>query len=298
MTAHATIPDLPKPPWLRVKIPHGTTCAQIKELVRSKSLHTVCESARCPNMGECWARGEATFMILGNACTRNCRFCAVSSAKPLPPDISEPGKVAQAIACMGLTHAVVTSVTRDDLADGGAGQFAETIRQIRQHSETCTIEVLVPDFAGDHKSLEIVIDARPEVLGHNMETVARLYGQVRPGADYRRSLDLLQYAKTCSPATLTKSGIMVGLGESMEEIENALSDLHAVGCAILTVGQYLRPTPDHLPITRYYTPDEFKRIETLAYEIGFGRVASAPLVRSSYKAGRHVRELLTKTSEP
>lgn len=281
----------PKPPWLRVKIPHGSTCREILQLVRAKKLHTVCESALCPNMSECWSHGEATFMILGNACTRNCRFCAVSTKTPMPPDPSEPGEVAEAVAFMKLTHAVITSVTRDDLNDGGTSHFAETIRHIRRKNPETTIEVLIPDFKGESRALEIVLDAEPEVLAHNMETVARLYPGVRPQADYQRSLDLLKNAKT-APGILTKSGIMVGLGESMDEIEQTLSDLRQADCDMLTIGQYLRPTRDHLPVTRYYTPQEFKEIEMLAYELGFGRVASGPLVRSSYRAGKDLRELL------
>ncbi len=283
---------LPKPPWLRVKIPHGSTCREMLRLIRAKKLHTVCESALCPNMGECWSHGEATFMILGNACTRNCRFCAVSTKSPAPPDPSEPEEVAEAVAFMELSHAVITSVTRDDLDNGGADHFAETIRHIRRKSPATTIEVLIPDFKGDRSALETVLDAAPEVLAHNMETVARLYPEVRPQADYQRSLDLLKHAKIQAPGILTKSGIMVGLGETMDEIEETLRDLRQAGCDMLTAGQYLRPTPDHLPLVRYYTPEEFKKIETLAYELGFGRVASGPLVRSSYRAGRHLRELL------
>lgn len=282
---------IPKPPWLRVKIPHGSTCREILQLIRAKKLHTVCESAHCPNMGECWSHGEATFMILGNDCTRNCRFCAVSSKTPSPVDPSEPEEVAEAVAFMELSHAVITSVTRDDLDNGGASHFTETIGHIRRKNPDTTIEVLIPDFKGERRALETVLNAAPRVLAHNMETVARLYPRVRPQGNYQRSLDLLKHAKTHTPDILTKSGIMVGLGESMDEIEETLRDLRQVDCNILTVGQYLRPTRDHLPLTRYYTPEEFKEIEFLSYELGFGRVASGPLVRSSYRAGRHLREL-------
>lgn len=285
-------PEQKKPPWLRVKMPHGEACDRIRELIQSKSLNTVCESALCPNMGECWSRGEATFMILGNACTRNCRFCAVSPGIPPPPDPSEAEAVADAVLCMGLCHAVVTSVTRDDLSDGGSGQFADTIRWIRQRAGNCTIEVLIPDFAGDRRALETVLNARPHVLGHNLETVKRLYSRVRPGADYRRSLLLLEAAKAHFPEVITKSGVMAGLGESRAEIEETLHDLRSAGCDILTIGQYLRPTKAHLPVARYYPPEEFIQIETLGYMLGFCRVAAGPLVRSSYHAGGLVRELL------
>jgi lipoic acid synthetase len=268
--------------------------------MRGKKLHTVCEQAVCPNLAECWRRGAATFLILGETCTRNCAFCAVKSAKPPfePPDPGEPGRLAEAAAAMGLSHVVITSVTRDDLEDGGALVFAEAVRQVRGRLPGCAVEVLIPDFRGARAALATVLDAGPEILGHNLETVARLYGVARPGADYGRSLGLLRLAKELSPSTLTKSGLMVGLGEAWGELLEAMSDLRASGCDILTLGQYLRPSKAHLPVARYYTPEEFVLLKDAALRLGFRWVESGPLVRSSYHADEQVRESRAVTRTP
>lgn len=291
--ASASDPKIPKPPWLKVSLPSGATYGKLKALMRSKSLHTVCEEARCPNLAECWGCGTATFLILGHVCTRNCRFCAVRSGWPAEPttDPREAMKVCEAALAMGLKHAVITSVTRDDLPDGGASVFAETITAIHAHVPGCTVEVLIPDFQGDVNALQRATDADPEILGHNIETVPRLYPIVRPQANYERSMRVLQNAKEQSPRILTKSGIMAGLGETREELLQAFSDLRRVGCDILTLGQYLRPSPNHLPVVRYYTPREFADLEQAGYSAGFRWVESGPLVRSSYHAEKQVREL-------
>lgn len=273
-----------RPAWLKVVAPTGENYHELKQLVRSQKLHTVCESARCPNIGECWQSRTATFLILGNTCTRGCAFCAVESGQPTEYDLDEPRRVAEAVAALRLRFAVITSVTRDDLEDGGAFIFAETIRQIRAALPDCRVEVLIPDFQGDADALATVVQARPDVLNHNIETVLRLYTLVRPQADYHRSLELLARAKEIDPAATTKSGIMVGLGETVEELETALRDLRAAGCDIVTIGQYLRPSTGHLPVLKYYTPDEFAHFTTFGAEIGFQHVESAPLVRSSYHA--------------
>ena len=273
-----------RPAWIRVPAPTGDAYRELKALVGSQRLHTVCESARCPNIGECWQSRTATFMILGETCTRRCAFCAVTSGTPAPCDPDEPRRVADAVAALGLRYAVVTSVTRDDLPDGGAALFADTIRRIRAAVPACQIEVLIPDFQGDAAALATVVDAHPDVLNHNIETVARLYTLVRPQADYHRSLDLLRRVKTLDAAQTTKSGLMLGLGETEEEILGALRDLRAVACDIVTLGQYLRPSAGHLPVLRYYPPDEFARFAALGAEMGFRHVESAPLVRSSYHA--------------
>ncbi len=254
------------------------------ELMRESELHTVCEEARCPNIGECWGRGTATFMILGDTCTRSCGFCAVKTGRPGTLDTDEPRRVALAIQRMGLRHAVITSVNRDELPDGGARMFAETIRWGRRLSPGTTFEVLIPDFKGDEAALATVMAARPEILNHNTETVPRLYRQVRPQAVYERSLGVLRRAKELDPGALTKSGLMVGLGETAEELLAVFEDLAAAGVDILTVGQYLQPTPAHLPVTRYYAPGEFEELRGAALAMGFRHVEAGPLVRSSYHA--------------
>ena len=289
--AGAVPANAPKPPWLRVRLPSGETHARLKRLMRRKTLHTVCEEAMCPNLAECWGHGTATFLILGDVCTRSCSFCAVKVGRPEPVDEEEPARVAEAVAAMNLRHAVVTSVNRDDLPDGGAAIFAETIRQIRARVPNCTVEVLIPDFKGDRQALATVMDARPDILDHNVETVPRLYPQVRPQAKYQRSLRVLRTAKELTPNALTKSGIMVGLGETWDELLAVMADLRAVDCDILTIGQYLRPTRTHLPVVRYYTPDEFEALREAGYAVGFRWVESGPLVRSSYHADAQARRL-------
>jgi lipoic acid synthetase len=274
----------PKPEWLRAKAPVGENFHNLKKLARGLGLHTVCESAQCPNIGECWSHGTATFMLLGDICTRRCGFCAVPKGKPSPIEWDEPRRVAEAVATLGLKHTVVTSVNRDDDNLGGARIFAETIRHIRELTPDCWVEVLIPDFQGLEEPLRIVLDAKPDVLNHNTETVPRLYRSVRSGARYQRTLALLENSKTISPATVTKSGVMVGLGETMDELLEVFSDLGSRGVEILTVGQYLRPSRDHLPISRFYTPDEFEYLKQEALRFGFRHVESGPLVRSSYHA--------------
>ncbi len=275
----------PRPPWLRVKFFGGPNYQDLKRIMRTLNLHTVCESARCPNMGECWDHRTATFMILGNICTRACGFCAVPSGKPVgPPDEDEPQRVAEAVEKMGLRYAVVTSVNRDDQPDGGAGIFARTIEEIRRRVPGCKIEVLIPDFRGEWSALETVVAARPDVLNHNTETVPRLYRQVRKGAVYERSLELLRRAKTLAPEMPTKTGMMLGLGEEKHEVLTAMRDLVAQGTAILTLGQYLQPTREHLPVVRFVHPAEFAEYKILGEAMGFKHVESGPLVRSSYHA--------------
>jgi lipoyl synthase len=262
----------------------GKNYRELKELIEGLRLHTVCESAACPNVGECWNQRTATFMILGNVCTRRCGFCAVQKGAPLPVDYDEPERVAEAVEAMGLEFAVVTSVNRDDREDGGAELFAQVIRAIRRRVPGCGVEVLIPDFQGSHAAVEIVMDAAPDVLNHNTETVPRLYRQVRLGARYERSLDVLRHAKRVRPQTPTKSGLMLGLGETPEEVLTVMRDLRAHDVDILTIGQYLRPSPKHLPIVRYVTPGEFEEFKHAGYEMGFGHVEAGPLVRSSYHA--------------
>ena len=274
----------PKPQWLRAKAPVGENFHNLKKLARGLGLHTVCESAQCPNIGECWNHRTATFMLLGDICTRRCGFCAVPKGKPGPIEWDEPRRVAEAVATLGLKHTVVTSVNRDDDNLGGALIFAETIRQIRELVLGCRVEVLIPDFQGLDEALKIVLDAQPDVLNHNTETVPRLYRSVRSGARYNRTLRLLENAKVFAPATVTKSGVMVGLGETMDELAEVFRDLGSRGVDILTVGQYLRPSRDHLPISRFYTPDEFQYLKEEALRFGFRHVESGPLVRSSYHA--------------
>ncbi|MDQ1692605.1 MAG: lipoyl synthase [Acidobacteriaceae bacterium] len=274
----------PKPAWLKAKAPVGENYHSLKKLARSLNLHTVCESAQCPNIGECWEHKTATFMMLGNLCTRRCGFCAVPKGRPEPIDFDEPRRVAEAIATLGLKHAVVTSVNRDDDVVGGARAFAILIEEVRRQAPGCQIEVLVPDFQGREEAIRLVVDARPEVLNHNTETVPRLYRVVRSGSRYQRSLQLLETAKRLDPAVITKSGVMAGLGEEMDELIAVFRDLAAVGVDILTVGQYLRPSRDHLPMARYYTPAEFAQMKAAAMQMGFRHVESGPLVRSSYHA--------------
>jgi lipoic acid synthetase len=273
-----------RPVWLRAPAPSGDNYHELKRLVRDLKLHTVCESAACPNTGECWNRRTATFMILGNVCTRRCGFCAVQKGAPLEVDYDEPRRVAEACAALGLRYAVITSVNRDDRKDGGAELFAGTIRAIRERIPGCKVEVLVPDFQGSRDAMEIVMNAHPDVLNHNIETVPRLYRQVRLGARYERSLDMLAFAKRVRPFVPTKSGLMLGLGENLSEVEQVMRDLRAHNVEILTLGQYLRPSQRHLPIIRYVPQGEFDDLKRLGYQMGFSHVESGPLVRSSYHA--------------
>ncbi len=274
----------PKPEWLKARAPGGENYHSLKRLARSLGLHTVCESAHCPNIGECWHHKTATFMMLGNLCTRRCGFCAVPKGRPEAIDFDEPRRVAGAVAQLGLLHAVVTSVNRDDDLKGGARAFAMVIDEIRRQAPGCRVEVLIPDFQGDREAIRMVVAARPEVLNHNTESVPRLYRVVRSGARYKQSIELLRYAKELRPDGVTKSGVMVGLGEETHELLEVFRDLAAVGCDILTVGQYLRPSRDHLPMTRLYTPREFAELKAEALKMGFRHVESGPLVRSSYHA--------------
>jgi lipoic acid synthetase len=275
----------PRPAWLKVRFFGGENYQDLKRILRTLDLHTVCESARCPNQGECWEHRTATFMILGNICTRACGFCAVPSGRPLgPPDESEPERVAQAVREMNLRYAVVTSVNRDDQPDGGSSIFARTILAIREHVPGCRVEVLIPDFRGNWAALETVVGARPDVLNHNLETVPRLYRQVRPGAVYERSLELLRHAKQLSPAMPVKTGMMLGLGESRQEVLGAMAEIQNQGASILTLGQYLQPTREHLPVARFVHPGEFAEYKRLGEQMGFRHVESGPLVRSSYHA--------------
>ena len=279
---------LERPPWLRAPAPAGENYRDLKGLIDRLRLHTVCESAACPNVGECWNHRTATFLILGNVCTRRCGFCAVEKGAPLPVDYDEPRRVAEAVEAMGLRFAVVTSVNRDDRPDGGAELFALAIRAIRQRVPGCGVEVLTPDFQGSHAAVETVLEAAPDVFDHNAETVPRLYRQVRLGGRYERSLDVLAHAARIAPGIPTKSGLMLGLGETMEEVLRVVRDLREHGVRILTLGQYLRPSPKHLPIVRYVPPEEFDELRRAAYEMGFAHVESGPLVRSSYHAAQAV----------
>ena len=280
-----------RPDWLRAPAPVGANYRELKSLIERLNLHTVCESAACPNVGECWNQRTATFMILGNVCTRRCGFCAVQKGAPLEVDYDEPRRVAEAVAAMGLRYAVITSVNRDDRKDGGAELFALTIAAIRDRLPGCGVEVLVPDFQGSHAAMDIVMAAAPSVLNHNTETVPRLYRQVRLGAQYERSLDMLAYAKRISPETPVKSGLMLGLGETRDEVLSVMRDLAAHGVGILTLGQYLRPSPKHLPIVRYVSPAEFDEFRRAGEAMGFDHVEAGPLVRSSYHAADSVPSL-------
>jgi lipoic acid synthetase len=275
---------LKKPPWLKKRIPPMEDLEKVKSVLREGALHTVCEEARCPNLGECFSKGTATFLILNSVCTRHCGFCAVEHGTPLPPDESEPERVAEAVERMRLRYVVVTSVTRDDLPDGGASQFAKTIRAIRARDRTLRIETLVPDFKGDSQCLEVVLSESPDVLNHNVETVPRLYAEVRPQADYRRSLNLLKQAKKRDPRLVTKSGFMLGVGEEAKEIFDLLCDLRDVGCDLVTIGQYLQPRSDRIPVRRYVPPKEFEEYKRMGEAMGFKEVASGPFVRSSFHA--------------
>jgi len=288
----------PKPSWLRAKAPVGENFHNLKKLARGLGLHTVCESAQCPNIGECWNHRTATFMLLGDICTRRCGFCAVPKGRPQPLDLDEPRRVAEAVATLGLKHAVITSVNRDDDNLGGARIFAETIREVRRVAPDCRVEVLIPDFQGLDEALQIVVDARPDVLNHNTESVPRLYRVVRSGARYERTLRLLDNAKKFSPGIVTKSGLMVGLGETMTELVDVFRDLAERRVDILTVGQYLRPSRDHLPIARFYTPEEFQYLKEEALRLGFRHVESGPLVRSSYHAHEQANGVTSKPASP
>jgi lipoic acid synthetase len=283
---------LRKPPWLKRRIPGGATYQEIHRLLQETHLHTVCQEACCPNLGECFSQGTATFLILGDRCTRNCRFCAIAHGPAGPPDPEEPLRVANAVDRMTLRYAVVTSVTRDDLTDGGASVFAETIRRIREKRPETRVEVLIPDFRGNRQSLKTVLDARPDVLNHNVETVPRLYPSVRPGAVYERSIALLRSAHQMDASTPTKSGLMLGLGEKPDEVQHVLSDLLEAGCRVLTLGQYLQPSAEHLPVERFVPPEEFEAWRKKALDMGFRQVASGPFVRSSY----HAREAFESLS--
>jgi lipoyl synthase len=281
-------PEARKPSWLKVKAPGGPNYAALKHMMRDLKLHTVCEEAHCPNIGECWEHKAATFMILGDVCTRNCAYCAVAHGTPAPLDAGEPRRLADAVAQMGLRHVVITSVDRDDLPNGGAEIFAACIAEIRLRMAETSVEVLIPDFKGNPTALQLVVDAKPDILNHNLETIARLYRIARPGGRYARALELLARAKELNPELLTKSGIIAGLGEDWDELLGAMRDLRAVHVDILTIGQYLRPSDQHLPIARWYTPDEFAELKRYGMSLGFRHVESGPLVRSSYHAWEQV----------
>lgn len=286
-------PDHPRrrPPWIRVRAPGGEEYERVHNLMRTQTLHTVCEEAQCPNIGECWGRGTATFLMMGDTCTRSCGFCDIKTGRPSPLDWAEPNRIAETVRAMGLRHVVITSVNRDERKDGGAPIFAMVIRRIRQLQPGCSIEVLIPDFKGSEEALKIVMDAQPEILNHNVETVPRLFRKVQPQDHYEWAMNTLTNAKQMDPLVLTKSGIMVGLGETMEEVFTVMRDLVNCGVDILTVGQYLQPSKKHLPVERFYLPEEFDRIEEEGKAMGFKWVESGPLVRSSYRAEQQVREL-------
>ncbi len=272
------------PEWLKVRAPGSPGYIRLKNLVREQQLHTVCEEAHCPNIGECWGRGTATFMILGDICTRRCHYCAVTTGRPVGIDLQEPGRLAETVETMGLKYCVITSVNRDDLQDGGAFIFASCIRRVRERTPECRVEVLIPDFGGSWAALEKVVDQRPDVLNHNIESSRRVFPRVRPKGDYQLSLDLLAKAKELDQTTVTKSGIIAGMGETFDEIVETMGDLRQVDCDLLTVGQYLRPSAKHIPIDRFYTPAEFAELRRIGERMGFKHVASGPLVRSSYHA--------------
>ncbi len=281
-----------KPAWLKVSAPGGPNYIATRQLMRGLGLHTVCEEARCPNIGECWEHRAATFMILGDVCTRNCAYCAVAHGTPAPLDLDEPVRLAEAVGRLELEHVVITSVDRDDLPNGGAELFAECIAAIRTRSPGTSVEILIPDFKGSETALRIVVDAKPDILNHNLETIARLYRLARPGGRYPRALELLRRAKQMDPGMLTKSGVMCGLGEEWDELLGAIQDLRAQGVDILTLGQYLRPSPGHLPIARYYSPDEFAELKRIGLAMGYRHVESGPLVRSSYHAWEQVERAM------
>ncbi len=273
-----------RPEWLKARLPSGPDYQDLVGIMRTQTLHTVCEEARCPNIGECWGRRTATFLVLGNLCTRNCGYCAIAHGLPTELDLQEPERVSRAVQAMGLRHAVITSVNRDDLADGGAGIFAVTIQKIHTYIPECTVEVLIPDFKGDDAALQTTLEAGPEILGHNIESVPRVFRVVRHGGDYERSLELLRRVKEWGYTSFTKSGIILGMGETWDELLQTMTDLRSVDCDILTMGQYLRPGSDYHPIDRYYTPEEFAELKRVGLEMGFKYVESGPLVRSSYHA--------------
>ena len=277
-------PRPPKPDWLKVRAPGSPGYQRLKRLMRELNLHTVCEEAQCPNIGECWHHGTATFMILGDICTRACAYCAVAHGRPHVVDAAEPARVADAIRTLSLNYVVITSVDRDDLTDGGASVFAETVRETRARLPGCRVEVLIPDFQGNEEALRTVLDARPDILNHNTETVPRLYRMARSGGRYARTLELLARSRRHAPDIPTKTGVMVGLGEERDELVATFTDLRQVGCEILTIGQYLRPSSGHAPMARYYHPDEFRNLQAVALDLGFVHVESGPLVRSSYHA--------------
>ena len=277
-----------KPAWLKVSAPGGPNYIATRQLMRGLRLHTVCEEAHCPNIGECWEHRAATFMILGDVCTRNCAYCAVAHGTPAPLDLDEPVRLAEAVGRLELEHVVITSVDRDDLPNGGAELFAECIAAIRTRSPETSVEILIPDFKGSETALRIVVDAKPDILNHNLETIARLYRLARPGGRYPRALELLRRAKQMDPGMLTKSGVICGLGEEWDELLGAMQDLRTQGVDILTLGQYLRPSPGHLPIARYYSPDEFAELKRIGLAMGYRHVESGPLVRSSYHAWEQV----------
>ena len=279
-----SLPRTPKPEWLKVRAPGSPAYLRLKGIMRELKLHTVCEEAQCPNIGECWNHGTATFMILGDVCTRACSYCAVAHGRPAPVDTAEPRRVADAIRALDLSYVVVTSVDRDDLADGGASIFADTIRETRARVPGCRIEVLIPDFQGSEPALRAVLDAGPDILNHNTETVPRLYRMARSGGRYARTLELLDRSRRYAPEIPTKTGVMVGLGEERHELVATFEDLRRVGCGVLTIGQYLRPSAAHAPMVRYYHPDEFADLKRAALDLGFVHVESGPLVRSSYHA--------------
>lgn len=280
-----------RPPWIKVRAPHGENYERVYNLMRSQTLHTVCEEAQCPNLGECWGRGTATFLMMGDTCTRSCGFCDIKTGRPSPLDWGEPNRVAEAVRAMNLRHVVITSVNRDERPDGGAPIFAMVIKRIRQLQPGCSIEVLIPDFKGNEAALRQVTDAQPEILNHNVETVPRLFRKVQPQDRYEWAMKTLENAKRFDPETLTKSGIMVGLGETFDELVQVMRDLAERQVDILTVGQYLQPSKAHLPVERFYTPEEFDRIKAIGLEMGFKWVESGPLVRSSYRAEQQVRQL-------
>jgi lipoic acid synthetase len=284
-----TVPPPRKPDWLKVRFPAGPNYARIDRMHRELGLHSVCRSAACPNQGECWEQGTATFMILGNHCTRDCRFCNVLHEPPLAVDSQEPVRVAEAVAELKLKHAVITSVTRDDLTDGGAAHFAAVTRAIHKYSPTCQVELLIPDLQGNHEALQSILAARPQILGHNLETVPRLYSVARSGADYQRSLDLLAEARRIAPKIPTKSGLMLGMGEIVDEILVVMNNLREANCTMLTLGQYLQPTREHLPVARYVEPNEFDKLREAGLQLGFDHVESGPLVRSSYHAAEQFK---------
>ncbi|HLU11577.1 MAG TPA: lipoyl synthase [Oceanobacillus sp.] len=280
-----------RPPWIKVRAPHGENYERVYGLMRGQKLHTVCEEAQCPNLGECWGRGTATFLMMGDTCTRSCGFCDIKTGRPSPLDWNEPNRVAESVRTLNLRHVVITSVNRDERPDGGAPIFAMVIRRIRQLQPGCSIEVLIPDFKGNESALKIVMDAQPEILNHNVETVPRLFRKVQPQDKYEWAMKTLENAKRMDPLVLTKSGIMVGLGETFDEVVEVMRDLAQREVDILTIGQYLQPSVKHLPIERYYTPDEFDRFKEIGLELGFKWVESGPLVRSSYRADLQVRGL-------